>query len=112
MTKFIFRLGGHIAIFLEAYAGDPMEVTAITAKIRRLNYDRSDYLESAPSIPMTVAFQAASTGQPAGWHVILEATPSPQFASGFYGVDAWIDINATDITTEMVVVHLRKAAGP
>lgn len=112
MSIFKSRLGGRLALFLEAYAGDPLTVTAASAMIRRLNHDRSDYLDDAAAIPMQVLYQAAAAGQPAGWHVFLDATPSPQFKAGFYGVDAWLQIGGAQIPTEQITVHLRKAAGP
>jgi hypothetical protein len=112
MTVFKFRLGGPISLFLEAYSGDPLTVDTSTAKIRRLNHDRSDYLDDASAVAMDVTYQAAAAGQPAGWHVALDTTPSPQFKAGFYGIDAWLEIDGVQIPTEMITVHLRKAAGP
>ena len=112
MTVFNFRLGGRIALFLEAYSGDPLTVDAAVAKIRRLNHDGSDYLDDAPSVAMTVDYQAAGSGQAAGWHVSVNAAPSSQFKAGFYGVDAWLEIDGEHIPTERITVHLRRAAGP
>lgn len=109
-SVFVFRLGGPIALFLEAYAGDPASVTAVSARIRRMNHDRSDYLDDAPSTAMQVQFQAAAGQQPAGWHVTIPAATAPTFKPGFYGVDIWL--NNGGVPTWRQVVQLIKAAGP
>lgn len=111
MTLFTFRLGGRIAVFMEAYAGDAAEVVSAAASIRRLNHDRSDYLDEAPSIALQAQFQAAAGDQPAGWHFSLEEAASPQFSAGFYGIDAWLEDADGEVPTQMVVVQIRKAAG-
>lgn len=103
-----FRLGGRVALFVKAI-GDPAPVTDFTARIRRLNHDASDYLDSAPSIPMTVQFQAAAGQNPAGWHVWLDVA-EPQFKAGFYGIDIYPVAGSAPMNTEMAIVRLRKAA--
>lgn len=109
-TVFVFRLGGPISVFLEAYAGDPATVTAVTARIRRMNHDRSDYLDEAAAIPMQVQFQPAAGQQPAGWHITLASAAPPTFRAGFYGIDVWL--NGGGVPTWKQVVQLIKAAGP
>lgn len=112
MTVFNFRLGGHIALFLEAYSGDSLTVDNATAKIRAMNHDGTEYLDDADVLPMTVVYQPAGAEQAAGWHIGLDDTPSPAFTSGFYGVDVWLKIDGEDVPSEMALIHLRKAAGP
>lgn len=108
MIVYPFRIGGRVALFLEAYSGDPTEVATVTAAIRRMNHDASDYLDDAPSIAMTVQFQAAVGQDPAGWHVFIDPVAGPQFKSGFYGVDIWLDDG--DVPTSRAIVQLKKAA--
>jgi hypothetical protein len=111
VTPYPFRLGGSIALFIAAESGDdPSVVTSASAAIRRLNRDRSDYRDDAPSIPMTVTFQAANGAAPAGWHVFLAEAAEPQFESGDYGIDAWIKIGTETVPSGMAIIHLRKAA--
>jgi hypothetical protein len=112
MKSYPFRLGGSISLFIAAETGDPTLVTSATAAIRRLNHDRSDYRDDAPSIPMTVTFQGANGTSSAGWHVVLAEATEPQFESGDYGIDVWIKSGIETVESGMAIVNLRKAAKP
>jgi hypothetical protein len=108
VTIFPFKLGGRIALFVKA-SGDASVVNAFSARIRRLNFDRSDFLDDAPSVLMQTQFVAASGAQSAGWHVWLDVA-GPVFREGYFGIDIWPVVGGAPMNTKMAVVLLRKSA--
>jgi hypothetical protein len=106
---FEYAVGGTIGIELDAESVDS-GVVATAAALRRLNYDRSDFRDGAPSIPMTITPRAAAGNFPAGWRVTLAAAAAAALEPGYYGANAWFQSGAGAFPTEMVMLRLRKTA--
>ena len=110
MIVFEYGLGGTVVIELDAESVDP-GVVAVSAAMKRLNYDRSEFRDAAPSIPMTITPRPAAGAFPAGWHVVLNAAAAAVLEPGFYGATAWFQLGGGTFATETVILHLRRTAG-
>jgi hypothetical protein len=98
-----YRIGEDIAVALDATAGDPATVTAISAKMKPalLSTSRLVLDETAAAISLTVAPQSPAS---AGW---TSAALSP----GVYGIDARLAIGSgVEMTDQSAFISLTKAA--
>jgi hypothetical protein len=108
MIVFDYTIGGTVVLELDAESVDPA-VVAVSAAMRRLNHDRSEFKDGSPSVPMTITPRAAAGNNPAGWHVVLSAVASAALEPGYYGANAWLSAGEP-FATERVILHLRRAA--
>lgn len=103
-----FRIGEDVALALDAAAGDPAEVLAVTASMKpaRVAANRLEIDHEAAAIPLTVAARGA-----AGWTLSLSAAGSSALPAGIYGIDARLAFaGAVEITEQTAFVALTRAA--
>lgn len=105
-----FRLGEDVAIALDAIAGDPSTVTAITAAMRQVVgppfTSQPIVFREASALPMVATSRGAD-----GWTLSLPAAVTATLASGFYAVDARMEIGGgVEITETSAVISLTQAA--
>ncbi|WP_129792560.1 hypothetical protein [Sphingosinicella sp. CPCC 101087] len=99
MSSYRFQRGETIALALDAIEGDPDEVVAITAEMRKVG---------APTISaaFTVAPRAAASDVPAGWNLTVSADASEQLPEGIYRADARLELAAGIVITDPVRVRI------
>ncbi len=103
-----FRIGEDVSMALEATAGDPATVTAITAKMKpaKVSGNRIVLDDTAPGIDMAVISQGA-----AGWLVSLGNIVTASLTPGLYGIDARLTFaSAVEITDQTGFIALTRAA--
>jgi hypothetical protein len=103
-----FRIGEDISVALDATAGDPATVSAITAKMKpaKALSNRIVLDDTAAGIDMTVPAQG-----PAGWLVSLGHIATASLAPGLYGIDAKLTIaGAIEMTDQTGFIALTRAA--
>jgi hypothetical protein len=105
-----YRIGEDIAVALDASAGDPATVTAISARMKPAQVSTSRLVldEAAAAIDLTVAPQSPAS---AGWTISLPAAQSAALSPGIYGIDARLAIGAgVEMTDQSAFISLTKAA--
>jgi hypothetical protein len=103
-----FRIGEDIAVALDATAGDPASVTAISAKMKpaKVAGNRIVLDNTAAGNDMVVTPQGA-----AGWILSLGHTSSAGLNAGLYGIDARLTLSgAVEITEQTAFISLTQAA--
>lgn len=103
-----FRIGEDLAVALDAIAGDPASVTAITARMKpaKVVANRIVLDDAAAGIAMTVTSQG-----PAGWIVSLPAAATGALGAGIYGIDARLTLSgAVEMTEQSGFIALSRAA--
>ncbi len=105
-----FRVGEDIAIALDALAGDPATVTAISAAMKpALVGDNRLILDDDATATVLTAIPQADPG--AGWTIALPAAQSALLEPGLYGIDARLTIaGGVEITDSTAFVSLTRAA--
>ena len=105
-----FRVGEDIAIALDALAGDPATVTAISAAMKpALVGDNRLMLDDDATATVLTAIPQADPG--AGWTIALPAAQSALLEPGLYGIDARLTIaGGVEITDSTAFVSLTRAA--
>jgi hypothetical protein len=110
MTPYIFQRGETISLALDALSGDPLSVTAITAKLKGVPPGRSTAPASAPvAASFTVINRAALGTDPAGWTLTIAAATSATLPPGAYVADARLSIGSGVIITESVAIRVRES---
>lgn len=108
MKPYVFTRGETIVLALDALTGDPLTVTAITAKLRALPPGRTTIAPSTPTAAdFTVTSRAANGDVPAGWDLVAA---SSALAAGRYGADARLVIAGGVVITDMIIVEIREGA--
>jgi hypothetical protein len=108
MKPYVFTRGETIVLALDALVGDPLTVTAISAKLRVIPPGRTTISPSAPvAATFTVMSRAANGSVAAGWDLVAASTG---LAAGRYGADARLEIAAGVIITDMVLIEIREGA--
>lgn len=105
-----FRIGEDLAIALDATAGDPATVTAISAKMKPalVSTSRLALDDAATAIVLAVAPQVPAS---AGWTITLPAAQTAALAAGVYGIDARLTIGSgIEMTDQSAFVSFSKAA--
>lgn len=103
-----FRIGEDIAVALDAVAGDPATVTAISAKMKPAKVSANRFVldDNSTGISMTVTAQGA-----AGWLVSLANATTVGLAVGIYGIDAKLTIaGGIEMTEQSGFISLSRAA--
>jgi hypothetical protein len=103
-----FRIGEDISVALDAIAGDPATVSAISARMKpaKASGNRLVLDDSAAPITLTVASQGA-----AGWLVSLSNAASAALAPGIYGIDARLTVTGgVEMTEQTAYIALTRAA--
>lgn len=103
-----FRLGEDISVALDAAAGDPATVTAISARMKpaKVLGNRLALDDSAAAIDLSVSVQDM-----AGWLIALDHAASASLAPGIYGIDARLTIaGGVEITEQTAFIALSRAA--
>jgi hypothetical protein len=105
-----FRIGEDIAVALDATAGDPATVTAISAMMKPALVSTSRFTldDAAAAIALTVTAQSPAS---AGWTIALPAAQSAALSPGIYGIDARLVIGGSiEMTDQSAFISLSKAA--
>lgn len=103
-----FRVGEDIAVALDATAGDPTSVTAISARMKpaKVLGNRLVLDDTASAISLAVTSQGLT-----GWLISLDHTASASLAPGIYGIDAKLTIAAgVEMTDQTAFVSVTRAA--
>lgn len=103
-----FRVGEDIAVALDAAAGDPTPVSAISAMMKpaKVLGNRLVLDDSTSSITLAVTAQGLT-----GWLIALDHTASATLSPGIYGIDAKLTIaGGVEITEQTAFVSLTRAA--
>ena len=105
-----FRIGEDIVIALDAIAGDPAAVTAISVAMKPalVGDNRLMLDDEATAIPLSAAPQAAPG---AGWTIALAGAQTALLEPGLYGIDARLTVAGGVVITEQTAfVSLTRAA--
>jgi hypothetical protein len=103
-----FRVGEDIAVALDATAGDPTTVSAISASMKpaKVLGNRLVLDDSANAISLTVMAQGL-----AGWLISLDHTASASLTPGIYGIDAKMTVaSGVEMTEQTAFVSVSRAA--
>jgi hypothetical protein len=107
MTPFIFQRGETISLALDAVAGDPATVTAISAKLKAVPPGRTTVPASAPVAANFVISTRSAVGDiPAGWTLTVPAATSVALTPGSYLADARLEVAGGVIVTDSVALRL------
>lgn len=96
-----FRKPETIRLALDLPIGDPADVSAISAKLRKALPDGS--LTATGEIDCTVTAYAAAGDQPAGWSI---NTSSAALEIGNYALIAFLTIGSDTIATDAAPIRL------
>lgn len=103
-----FRLGEDIAVALDATAGDPATVTAISARMKSAKVLGNRLVLDDSASPIDLAVTANGLE---GWLIALDHTASAALAPGIYGIDAKLTIaGGIEITEQTAFIALSRAA--
>ncbi|MGE3690245.1 MAG: hypothetical protein AB7F98_02555 [Novosphingobium sp.] len=103
-----FRLGEDIAVALDATAGDPASVSAISAKMKPAKVLGNRLALDDNASPVDLNGTAAGAE---GWLISLDHTASASLAPGIYGIDARLTIaGGVEITEQTAFIALSRAA--
>lgn len=111
MTFYTFQQGETISLALDAVQGAVGDVSAITARIRRLDMNRMGFRAGSAAVAVAVAARAAAGAIPAGWNLTLSAVASGNLALGYYGVEAQLTVAGGVIVTDFATVKILEPAG-
>jgi hypothetical protein len=103
-----FRVGEDIAVALDATAGDPTTVSAISARMKpaKVLGNRLMLDDNASGIALAVTAQGL-----AGWLISLDHTASANLAPGIYGIDARLTVaDGIEMTEQTAYVSVTRAA--
>jgi hypothetical protein len=110
MTPYIFQRGETISLALDAVAGDPLSVTAISAAMKAVAPGRTSV---SAGVPVAAAFdispRAAQGDIPQGWSLMVDAATSAALAAGNYLADAKLTVGGGVVITESVAIALRES---
>jgi hypothetical protein len=108
MTPYVFQRGETISLALDAVTGDPLTVSAISAKLKAVPPGRTTVPDGASvAASFVIAPRAAAGDIPAGWTLTIPAAVSATLAVGSYLADAKLDIGSGTIVTDSVAIRLR-----
>jgi hypothetical protein len=110
MTIFNFQRGETFSLALDAVQGDVATVSAITARIRRLDMNRTGFRAGSVAVAMTVAARAAAGDIPAGWNMTLAAAASADLELGYHGAEAQLTVGGGVIVTDFVTIKILEPA--
>lgn len=103
-----FRLGEDIAVALDAIAGDPLTVSAISAKMKpaKVLGNKLALDDSASAVDLTVTVSGTE-----GWLIALDHTATASLIPGIYGIDAKLTVaGGIEITEQTAFISLTRAA--
>lgn len=103
-----FRVGEDLTIALDAAAGDPGEVTGVTAGMKPAKSagNRMVLDDAAAAMALTVASRGAE-----GWTLSMPAAATAALEPGLYGIDARLALSgAVEITERTAFVALSRGA--
>lgn len=113
LATYSFRRGETIYLALDAMTGTTGSVSAISAKLRKLEPGVKTLAQNAPdAAAFTVTVRAASGDIPAGWDLRVPAATSVGLAAGLYVADARLVISSDVEITESVTVQITEPATP
>lgn len=111
MTIYTFQKGETISLALDAVQGAVGDVSAITARVRRLDMNRTGFRAGSAAVAVAVAARAAAGSVPAGWNLTLSAAASGNLVPGYYGVEAQLTVAGGVIVTDFATVRILEPAG-
>ena len=110
MTPYIFQRGETVSLALDALAGDPLAVSAISASVKAVAPGRTGVSAVAPvAAVFDITPRAAASEIPAGWTLTIPAAVSATLAAGSYLADARIEIAGGVVITDSVGIALRES---
>ncbi len=108
MTPYVYQRGETISLALDAVSGDPLTVSAISAKLKAVPQGRTTVPDTAPvAASFAIAPRVASGDVPAGWTLTIPASVSATLTVGSYLADAKLEIGTGTIVTDSVAIRLR-----
>lgn len=111
VITYIFQRGETILIPLDAVAGNPDTVTAISAKMRKLAPGKRTLDPDAPvAATFSVSARTADGGIPAGWTLMVDDVASAALDVGTYLADAKLSVGSAKIITDPVQIQITEPA--
>jgi hypothetical protein len=113
MTPYTYQRGETISLALDAVDGDPLTVSAISARLKAIPPGRSSVPADAPvAATFVVLPRTATPSFPAGWTLTISAATSLTLAPGSYLADARMEIAAGVVITDQIALKLREPVTP
>lgn len=110
MTSYIFQRGETIMLALDAVAGDPAAVTAMTAHMKAVPPGRTCVDATTPvAAAFSVSSRTAQGAIPAGWTLTIDAAASAELAAGSYLADARLQVAGGVVITESIGLTIRES---
>lgn len=110
MTPYIFQRGETILLALDAVAGDPLSVTAMSAAMKAVAPGRTSISAGTPVASVFAISPRAAQGDiPPGWNLTVDAATSATLAPGNYLADARLDVGGGVVITESVAISVRES---
>lgn len=110
MTSYIFQRGETIMLALDAVAGDPAAVTAMTAHMKAVPPGRTCVDATTPvAAAFSISSRAAQGAIPAGWTLTIDAAASAGLAAGSYLADARLQVAGGVVITESIGLTIRES---
>lgn len=110
MTSYIFQRGETIMLALDAVAGDPAAVTAMTAHMKAVPPGRTCVDATTPvAAAFSISSRAAQGAIPAGWTLTIDAAASAGLAAGSYLADARLQVAGGVVITESIGLAIRES---
>ena len=109
MTPFTYQRGETISLALDAVAGDPLIVGAVTARLKAVPSGRSVVPVGAPvAAAFAVASRAATADFPAGWTLSIATETSATLTAGSYLADARLQVGGGVVITDQIAITIRE----
>jgi hypothetical protein len=110
MNPYIFQRGETVSLALDALVGDPLTVSAISARVKAVAPGRTGVSAVDPvAAVFNIVPRTATTGIAAGWTLTIPAAVSATLPAGSYLADARIEIGGGVVITESVAISLRES---
>ena len=110
MTPYTFQRGETLSLALDALAGDPLSISAISASVKAVAPGRTGVSAVAPvAAVFDITARAAAGDIPAGWTLTISAAVSATLSAGSYHADARLEVGGGVVITESVAIALRES---
>lgn len=110
MTPYTFQRGETVSLALDALAGDPLAVSAISASVKAVAPGRTGVSSGTPVAAVFDITPRAATGNiPAGWTLTIPAAVSATLSAGSYLADARLEIAGGVVITDSIAIALRES---
>lgn len=110
MTPYTFQRGETVSLALDALAGDPLAVGAISASVKAVAPGRTGVSSGTPVAAVFNITPRAAVGDiPPGWTLTIPAAISATLAAGSYLADARLEVGGGVVITDSVAIALRES---